>query len=146
MVNVESELLIKLKQRVDKLNASLGRKNDCDTVDKLVNHIIEKYLVKIKNKENGSRSIEWKDFCKLHKSEIIKRDEATCVYCNKKLKSKDITLDHCIPVWRGGESIVKNVVVSCSWCNQDKGSLTAEEYQYKQLHNAAQGISPDDSI
>jgi 5-methylcytosine-specific restriction endonuclease McrA len=42
---------------------------------------------------------------------------------------KSVTLDHVIPRSRGGSDHLSNLVGSCAECNQDKGSLTGEEYE-----------------
>ena len=46
----------------------------------------------------------------------------TCVYCGKTYEEKELTLDHVIPLSRGGETLTKNIVCACRKCNQDKGS------------------------
>lgn len=57
-----------------------------------------------------------------------------CVYCGKVLKGKDIvTIDHKIPVCKGGKTTEKNLVIACFPCNKDKDDMTVEEYIiYKQ--------------
>ena len=51
-----------------------------------------------------------------------------CVYCGKKLKRKNSTLDHRYPRDTGGISITNNLYPCCSRCNSDKGGLTHKEY------------------
>jgi 5-methylcytosine-specific restriction endonuclease McrA len=41
---------------------------------------------------------------------------------------RSLTLDHVIPSSRGGSNHLSNLVGACAECNQDKGSLTGEEY------------------
>jgi hypothetical protein len=57
-----------------------------------------------------------------------------CYYCGKKLAEKDIvTIDHKIPVCRGGLTIKSNLVIACWNCNHEKDNMTEEEYiTYKQ--------------
>lgn len=45
-----------------------------------------------------------------------------CYYCEKKFARADLTMDHIIPVGRGGHSTKGNVVVACKDCNSKKGS------------------------
>ena len=45
-----------------------------------------------------------------------------CSYCNKRLLSKEITLDHVIPKSKGGAGNLENLVISCSLCNSKKGN------------------------
>ena len=51
-----------------------------------------------------------------------------CVYCGKKLKRTNSTLDHRYPRDTGGISITNNLFPCCSKCNSNKGNLTHEEY------------------
>lgn len=51
-----------------------------------------------------------------------------CVYCGKKLKRNNSTLDHRYPRDTGGISITNNLFPCCSKCNSAKGGLTHLEY------------------
>lgn len=50
---------------------------------------------------------------------IFARDGYTCQYCGS---TRQLTLDHVIPVSRGGATSWENVVTSCAPCNLRKGS------------------------
>ncbi len=52
------------------------------------------------------------------------RDNYTCQYCGS---TSTLTLDHVMPVSRGGKSSWENVVTACYPCNSRKGSKTPEE-------------------
>ncbi len=43
-----------------------------------------------------------------------------CYYCEKKISRELLTMDHIVPVGRGGTSSKGNVVVSCKDCNTQK--------------------------
>lgn len=43
-----------------------------------------------------------------------------CHYCSKKYMAKDLTMDHVVPLARGGESSKGNIVAACRECNQKK--------------------------
>lgn len=47
--------------------------------------------------------------------------DPTCHYCGVVLSLSNATLDHVIPVSRGGKSARRNLVISCKSCNQEKG-------------------------
>uniref|UniRef100_A0A6M3JLV8 Putative homing endonuclease n=1 Tax=viral metagenome TaxID=1070528 RepID=A0A6M3JLV8_9ZZZZ len=51
-----------------------------------------------------------------------------CAYCGCELTSDTITIDHQIPLIRGGTNYIDNLVPSCQSCNSKKGTKTAEEY------------------
>jgi 5-methylcytosine-specific restriction endonuclease McrA len=61
------------------------------------------------------------------RSHIFLRDNYCCQYCEKQLPAKLLTLDHVIPITRGGPGTWENLVTSCRACNQAKGSRTPEE-------------------
>ena len=49
-----------------------------------------------------------------------KLQEGTCHYCQKHFEPKDLTMDHIVPVSRGGKSSKNNIVPACRPCNQSK--------------------------
>jgi 5-methylcytosine-specific restriction endonuclease McrA len=51
-----------------------------------------------------------------------------CHYCRCDLTHANISLDHRLPVSRGGAWTLTNMVVCCERCNQTKGSLTEDEF------------------
>lgn len=51
-----------------------------------------------------------------------------CPYCLKEFPLSKATADHCVPRSRGGSSEPYNLVWACKRCNNEKGSLTPEEY------------------
>jgi 5-methylcytosine-specific restriction protein A len=50
-----------------------------------------------------------------------------CYYCNGKFKKDGLTMEHIIPIIRGGKSTKTNVVVACKECNSKKKYLTPAE-------------------
>lgn len=57
-----------------------------------------------------------------------KRSTGVCYYCGKKFKADELTMDHLIPVVRGGKSVAGNVVPSCKDCNSKKKYLLPTEW------------------
>jgi 5-methylcytosine-specific restriction endonuclease McrA len=51
-----------------------------------------------------------------------------CVYCGTGLGLENATLDHVIPLSRGGTHAPGNLVSACQSCNQRKGSLLPTEF------------------
>lgn len=47
-----------------------------------------------------------------------------CVYCNKRAN----TLDHLVPVRRGGPHTMQNLVPACVRCNSNKGGLLIQQW------------------
>lgn len=62
---------------------------------------------------------------KLTRLEIFNRDRHTCQYCG--LETRQLTLDHVIPRFRGGEHTWENVVSACVSCNRRKAGRTPQE-------------------
>jgi 5-methylcytosine-specific restriction enzyme A len=56
-----------------------------------------------------------------------KRSNGICHYCNQKFPIDEITMDHLIPLIRGGKSIKANLVPSCKECNSKKKHKLAFE-------------------
>jgi len=56
-----------------------------------------------------------------------------CHYCHRKVGSAELTLDHVIPVARGGRSTRGNCVPCCKDCNSKKKAYTPAEQILSQL-------------
>jgi len=66
-----------------------------------------------------------------NKRNVIVRDEFECAYCG--IKSKSLTVDHVIPLSKGGKSNFENCVAACKNCNAKKGNkLPSEIHMYIQ--------------
>ena len=52
-----------------------------------------------------------------------------CHYCRRAVGPKALTLDHVVPLVRGGRSVRANMVPACKDCNSKKQSLLAWEWQ-----------------
>ena len=52
-----------------------------------------------------------------------------CHYCQREVGAKALTLDHVVPLVRGGRSIRPNMVPACKDCNNRKQSTLAWEWQ-----------------
>ncbi len=46
--------------------------------------------------------------------------QGICHYCGQKFKPDELTMDHIVPVARGGKSVKGNVVPCCKECNNRK--------------------------
>jgi 5-methylcytosine-specific restriction endonuclease McrA len=59
---------------------------------------------------------------------LLKRHRFSCFYCGTKLQPANRTLDHKIPLSRGGRNTINNVVPACRPCNQRKMRMTTKEF------------------
>ncbi|XP_022932702.1 uncharacterized protein LOC111800353 [Cucurbita pepo subsp. pepo] len=64
----------------------------------------------------------------LSRKNILYRDNYTCQYCSS---HESLTIDHVLPVSRGGEWTWENLVAACVKCNSKKGQKTVEEANMK---------------
>ncbi len=62
-----------------------------------------------------------------------------CYHCEQKFLASELTMDHLIPIARGGKSDKKNCVPSCKECNTKKGYKTRAELALEKLD-----LPPDD--
>jgi 5-methylcytosine-specific restriction endonuclease McrA len=51
---------------------------------------------------------------------ILEKHNYCCAYCGK--STEKLTMDHIVPVSKGGQHTQSNVVPACSFCNTSKGS------------------------
>jgi 5-methylcytosine-specific restriction endonuclease McrA len=58
-----------------------------------------------------------------------KRSSGICHYCGRKFKPADLTMDHIVPIARGGRSSKGNVVPACKECNDKKKYLLLMEWE-----------------
>lgn len=52
-----------------------------------------------------------------------------CHYCGKSVAPKELTLDHIVPLARGGRSTKGNCVPACKECNNQKQNLLPLEWE-----------------
>jgi 5-methylcytosine-specific restriction endonuclease McrA len=64
---------------------------------------------------------------RLTRKNLYFRDRNTCQYCGRRLKAKDLNIDHVIPRSRGGTDTWENLVCACVSCNIRKGSRLPAE-------------------
>jgi len=62
---------------------------------------------------------------KITRLEIFRRDHFACQYCGRHVKQ--LTLDHVVPRFRGGQHTWENVVSACIPCNRHKAGRTPKE-------------------
>ena len=78
----------------------------------------EKNFRKEKSKGRKLRQSQW------WKEKIVK---GVCHYCGDQFSPNSLTMDHIVPMARGGKSTKGNVVPSCKKCNTTKKYYTSAE-------------------
>ncbi|MBF0564866.1 MAG: HNH endonuclease [Nitrospirae bacterium] len=51
-----------------------------------------------------------------------------CYYCKGRFPPNELTMDHIIPLCRGGSSMKNNIVAACKTCNNKKKHLMSFEW------------------
>lgn len=52
----------------------------------------------------------------------------TCYYCESKFEAENLTMDHKVPLARGGKSSRNNIVACCKDCNTLKKDKTSVDF------------------
>lgn len=74
------------------------------------------------SRQKGLRQIKSQDRRRLRKR-VMERCGGRCVNCGSR---EDLTLDHIVPVSKGGKNSRKNLQMLCYDCNQEKADEEAE--------------------
>jgi len=78
----------------------------------------DKHIAREKKKARELRKSQW------WQQQLQK---GVCHYCGKSFAVEDLTMDHVLPIVRGGKSSKGNIVACCKQCNNDKKYLTPAE-------------------
>ena len=78
----------------------------------------EEHIRKEKAKARKLRQTQWW---------LNKLNGGICHYCGVRCGRDDLTMDHIVPVSRGGKSVKGNIVASCKKCNTNKKYYTPAE-------------------
>ena len=71
---------------------------------------------------------------------VLQRDQYICAYCGiqpgqpqrrQMLAKQNFTVDHILPISRGGKNTWGNTICACPLCNQRKGNRTPHEANMK---------------
>ena len=54
--------------------------------------------------------------------------DGVCYYCRRRVGNRALTMDHLVPLGRGGRSVRGNVVPACKDCNSRKQSMLPVEW------------------
>lgn len=100
-------------------------------------------VVRMKRYIRPKRPFGYVRFSRQH---VFMRDDYECQYCQNIFVGKELTLDHVVPVTRGGLTSWSNIVTCCVPCNQRKGAKTPQEaglHLYKVPTEPLPGFLPD---
>jgi 5-methylcytosine-specific restriction endonuclease McrA len=95
----------------------------------------EYYILDPKHTDPKRLKKEREKASKLKKSQWWRTqlNRGVCHYCENKFSPAELTMDHRVPLARGGESKPGNVVPACQACNQSKKLGTPVEEILRKL-------------
>ena len=123
----------------------LGRSMTPEECSRRIDRLIRKGTSRIKPKRVKARKASharqypphWRD-------EICAEQKWKCAYCRRSISregARAATLDHVIPLSRGGKNCRKNLVAACSPCNTAKSSMSAEEFAASPKRHAGRPVA-----
>lgn len=89
--------------------------------------IESKKKAKKKIKRTKSGKIKRKTYSPDVKKLLYIKAGGRCELCGKKILLEDMSLDHRIPLSKGGEDDVSNLACTCDTCNEMKGCILPED-------------------
>ncbi len=81
--------------------------------------VSEQEIKRERDKARELRKSQW------WKNRIAKGD---CYYCGGRFKTDELSMDHIVPIIRGGKSTRGNVVPACKECNSQKKHMLPMEW------------------
>ena len=79
----------------------------------------EEHIQREKNKARELRRSQWWK---------NRRGNGKCHYCQRSFPAAELTMDHIVPLVRGGKTVKANVVPCCKECNSSKKYLLPLEW------------------
>ena len=101
------------------------------SIDPFAYNLAETDLKRERRKARELRESQW------WKRQVAK---GKCYYCGSATAPKALTMDHIVPISRGGKSTRGNVVPCCKTCNTAKKQLLPMEWE-EYLNNARTKVS-----
>lgn len=88
-------------------------------MEKFITFVSDREITAEKQKARELRQTRW------WKEKISK---GVCEYCGKSFAPAELTMDHVVPIVRGGKTVKNNVVPACKECNNKKKYLLPMEW------------------
>ena len=84
-----------------------------------------RHLAQEKQKARDLRNSQW------WKNRLA---EGKCHYCGGSFHPSELTMEHIVPISRGGKSVRGNITTSCKACNSSKKNLLPVELVLMELY------------
>lgn len=83
----------------------------------------ERGKASIKNQFHKRRSLKKQGDVTTQQLMELEKTAKVCYWCSASLKNKKIHIDHYVPLSKGGEHTLSNLVISCAKCNHKKSAI-----------------------
>lgn len=125
LCQVRRAIVLLLQGKADMLENGLGFIHSASDVFPIPSVIKLAYMIKRPRPER-----------RLSRLGVFHRDRHTCQYCGK--ESGQLTIDHVIPRYQGGQHTWENVVSACVPCNRRKAGRTPKQARMRLPHQPSQ--------
>ena len=88
-------------------------------------------LARSKKRRARQRGATQVEYIMDHK--VYQRDEGICGICGEDIDQEDLTIDHIVPLIRGGQHTHDNVQATHRWCNAAKGNRLRIEMDFMEI-------------
>lgn len=113
-----------MSEKTDELPQDALQQEDASISDGLLDNFFvpadDEHIAREKRKAMELRQSQW------WKNELAK---GKCHYCGRRFHPSQLTMDHIVPIVRGGFTRKQNVVTCCKECNSKKKYLLPVEWQ-----------------
>ena len=113
-----------MSEKTDEIAQNAPQQEDVPISDGLLDNFFvpadDEHIAREKRKAMELRQSQW------WKNELAK---GKCHYCGRRFHPSQLTMDHIVPIVRGGFTRKQNVVTCCKECNSKKKYLLPVEWQ-----------------
>jgi 5-methylcytosine-specific restriction enzyme A len=85
-----------------------------------ISTVTDQEIKKEKQKSRDLRKTQWWK---------MKCAAGKCYYCGREVPPQELTMDHIVPIIRGGKSAKNNLVPACKECNNNKKHFLPIEWE-----------------
>lgn len=89
----------------------------------------QRYLAHVRNRRARIRNAEGQHTAEDVAAQIVLQ-RGRCFWCDADVADGSHTVDHYVPLARGGSNGAENIVIACGKCNSMKGAKLPEEFVY----------------
>lgn len=108
-----------MQKTMVEINVCYGAKSG-NNMAAFISNVTEEEIKKERAKARELRKTQWWK---------RKLSQGKCYFCGKNFNLKELSMDHIVPIIRGGRSAKGNVVPACKECNNKKKHMLPIEWE-----------------